>query len=466
MNHLYPPLSLLNSVVYVEKEFSVKIIDQRIDSNWKKHLLEELMDGPLCVGITSLTGEQVGAALKVTEFIKAESSVPIVWGGAHPSILPQQTLSHPCIDYVIEGEGEIALYELVMNLANNGSFEKIRGLWYKEDDIIRNNPPAEPIDLNALPDPPYHLLDIEKYILRFDNRRMFVLESSRGCPNKCAFCCVQKSKSLQKWRGLTAENTIAKIKHFKDNYDIEGVELLDIECFVDIDRIKKFSKLLIEEDMQIFWNANARITDILKLDQEAIKHLEKSGLRRLAVGVESGSDRMLKMINKGITINQVMEASRKLLKTSIHPYYSFIAGFPTETESELKMTTELIMKLLKDNPRAKVSVFHCFRPLPGTRLYDLCIEKGLRVPAKLRDWACYDMGKIDYPWLSPRMQMKISALHFLSLFIDRKYEEIDSLPVKVFAKLYKGLARYRFEHYDFRFFVEPYFKQIFLKIRR
>ena len=107
MKHVYLPLALLNSVVFVEKEYSVKIIDQRIDSNWKNNLLKELKKKPLCVGVTSLTGEQIKYALEISKIVKEESDVPVVWGGAHANILPEQTLRNEYVDFVIQGEGEI-----------------------------------------------------------------------------------------------------------------------------------------------------------------------------------------------------------------------------------------------------------------------------------------------------------------------------------------------------------------------
>ena len=203
----------------------------------------------------------------------------------------------------------------------------------------------------------------------------------------------------------------------------------------------------------------------MKMDTKYLALMNKSGIKRLALGVESGSERILNMINKGITINQVLMTSKKLSKSEIPPIYSFMAGFPTETLKELKMTTNLIIKLLKHNKLAKSTILHCYRPLPGTELYELCVKKGLKEPTSLKEWGSYNMEKIDYPWISSEMQKKISNLNFLSLFLDKKYEEIDNNLVQVFAKLYQPLARYRFENYDFRFLIGPYLKKLFVNLQ-
>ncbi|MBI5144899.1 MAG: B12-binding domain-containing radical SAM protein [Candidatus Omnitrophica bacterium] len=466
MNHFYLPLALLNCSVYVSQDFSVKIIDQRTDRNWKNTLISELNTRPLCVGITSLTGDQIAYALEATRLVKIHSDIPVIWGGVHATILPEQTLMNPQINFVLEGEGELSFYEFVKALAKGKPFKDIPGLWYKENGSIKNNPCGDYIDINSLPDPPYHLVDIENYILRFGKYKMFPVETARGCPYRCTFCFVQKSRSQRKWRALTPENIISRIKRVKSQFGVRGIEFLDLESFIDQQRIKKLCELIIREDLNIFWNACARINDILKMNTDEIRLLEKSGLKRLALGIESGSNRILNMIKKDITVDQVMVVSDILAKTKIPAVYSFMAGFPTETETDLKMTTDLVMELLKCDAKAKVSILHCFRPLPGTKLYELCINLGLKVPSNIEEWSRYNMEKIDFPWLSDKMQKKIFTLNFLSLFIDRKFEEVDNIMVHFFARIYKFIARHRFAQHDFRLFFEPYLKDIFIKLKQ
>ncbi len=461
MNHFYLPLSLLNTVIYAEKEYSVKIIDQRTDRNWKKKLLKELNQNPLCVGTTSQTGEQIKYALEISKFVKEESKTPVVWGGAHPGILSKQTLEHPLIDYVIEGEGEISFYNLVKSLDKNKPLNKVKGLWYKKNNKIKKNPPQKLVNLNSLPNIPYHLVDINKYILRFNKQRMFILETSRGCPHKCAFCFVQNTASQKKWRALTPENTVEKIKFISDKFNVKIIEFRDLNSMADLKRMENICNLLLKEKVDTSYITESRIDDILRMKSEYLRLLEKSNIIKLVIGVESGSNRILKMINKGITVKQVLDASKKISKTKISPYYAFIAGFPSETEKEVKMTTNLIIKLLEENPLAKTSLFHCYRPTPGNSLFDLSVKYGLKPPNSLEEWSKYSIDWIDHPWLSESMKKKIKTMNFLSLFLDKKYEEIDSLLVQTFTKIYKPLARYRFKNYNFNFMIEPYFKKIY-----
>jgi len=466
MKHVYLPLALLNSVVFVEKEYSVIIIDQRIDNHWKYKLLKELKKKPLCIGVTCLTGEQIEYALEISKIVKEESDIPVVWGGAHANILPEQTLQHEYIDLVIQGEGEISFYELVKALDKKTPLKDVKGLWYKDKGVIKSNPPANIVDLESLPRPPYYLLDMKNYILKFGDKKMFILETARGCPNRCTFCFVQNTPIQRRWRALSPQKTVENMIYVKEKFKVDGVEFQDLTSFVDLQRMKEIAELMIREKVDLFWNTCGRVNDVLRMDSKYIDLMEKSNLKRFGVGVESGSERILRMIKKGITIKQVLAVSKKLSKTKIEPIYSFMAGFPTETQRELRMTSNLVIRLLKENPVAKTTIIHCYRPIPGNELFNVSVKHGLKPPTTLEEWSKYTMEWINHPWLSKKMQKEISALNFLSLFLDKKYEEVDDPLVRAFAQVYKPLALYRVKNHNFNFMIEPYFKKIYVSLKK
>jgi radical SAM superfamily enzyme YgiQ (UPF0313 family) len=446
MNKLYLPLAFLSCSVFLAKDYSIKIIDQRVSKNWKKELIKELKTSPKCVGLSTSTGEQIGYALEISKFVKDYSNTPIIWGGPHPTILPEQTLKNQYIDYVIEGEGEIAFHEFIKYLNGDLKIEEVHNLWYKTNGLIKNNPLAKLVDLNTLPQLPYHLVNISNYILSYGNKKMLILEGSRGCPNRCKFCFVNKSSSQRVWRALTPQNLFDQIVYLKDRYNIDGVEFQDLSSFVDINRIIEFSNIVIQNKLKIFWNTCGRIDDLLKLGKEGIDLLEKSGLKRLSVGIESGSEKILEMINKKLTLDQIYKISKLLNHRRIDPYYSFIIGFPRETKSQRDETRKLILYLLKENKNAKVSLLHCYRPLPGNELYEMCKELGLKEPKSLKDWSKFHTTQINFPWLSKKAQIEIKKLNFLSMFLDKKYLEIDKKMVRFFAFVYGPIARFRFKH--------------------
>jgi radical SAM superfamily enzyme YgiQ (UPF0313 family) len=466
MKGQYLPLALLQAAIFAEKEFSVKIIDQRTAKRWDTDIIKSLNKDTLCVGITALTGEMINNALEVSRFVKKFSKVPVVWGGVHPTMLPAQTLGNKFIDIVVIGEGELTFYELAKALRNNLPLDEIPGLAYKKDGNIKINQYRPLMNLDDLPDPPYHLVNIEDYIIKFGKKNMFIVETSRGCPYSCAFCYSTSFGFREKWRPLSPDKALERIKVIKEKFNIDGIEIIDLNFFIDSKRAKTILSRIIEEKMNIFLNMVGRIDDILKLDNGNLDLLERSNVRRLAVGVESGSQRILGMIQKGISIEQVLDFKDRIDKTRIPPIYNFIGGFPTETEGDLKLSTEIMLRLLKNNKRAKVSIFHCFRPLPGTKLIDVCVEKGLVMPQTLEEWGKYSMTYVEHPWLTKKLKRKIEMLHFVSLFLDRKHEEVSSIAVKIFASFYWPIAYLRLRTLSTFCFVEYFILKLYERMRR
>ena len=466
MKNQYLPLGLLQASIFVEKEFSVKIIDQRMDKKWDKEILKELNEDTLCVCMTALTGEMLGNALNISRFVKENANVPVIWGGVHSTILPEQTLKNKYVDAVVIGEGEVTFYEMVKALKEKRTLDGILGVGYKEDGEIKINEFRGLQNLDDLPEPPYHLVDIEKYKIKFDNKDMLVLETSRGCPYRCTFCYSTSFGFKKKWRYLSPEKTLKRIKFIKEEFNIDGIEIIDDNFFVNAERAKTILTSIADEKLGIFLNINGRMNDIVKLDDGKLDLLERCNVRRLAVGVESGSQRILDMIKKDLTVKEVMDFKEKVDKTNVPPYYNFIGGFPLETEADLKESTSMMLKLLEGNEKAKVSIFHCFRPMPGTGLMDLCVENGLDMPDSLEEWGKYSMDHIDHPWITKRLKRLIKMINFVSLFIDNKYEEVDSPAVKIFAKLYRPIAYFRLKRVNTFLFIEHLLLKLYEKIKQ
>ena len=128
-SHPSLPLALLSASRCVAKEFSTLLIDTRVDREWKERLKEELKNNPLCVGVTSMTGNQIGYALEISAYVKKVSAVPVVWGGIHASLLPETTLANKNIDILVTGEGEMTFLELTRALAKKTDLKGIHGVW-------------------------------------------------------------------------------------------------------------------------------------------------------------------------------------------------------------------------------------------------------------------------------------------------------------------------------------------------
>jgi len=443
------PLGLLAISRYlVQEDYKVKIIDQRIDKKWKKNLLKELDKHPLCFGTTSTTGQQIITAINVSKIVKENSEVKLVWGGNHPSLLPKQTLANEYIDIVLVGEADYSFCNLVKCIESGKSLGGVNGIYYKHNGKIIENPPEALLDLNSMPSLPYELIDINSYS-NFSYGRDILMETSRGCPYSCTFC-YEPGFNRRKWRSLTAENVIKNIKFVVDKFKVNDICFSDSNFFVDVERINKIVDWIIEEDINIRWNCQTSLNFLTKYDDEWLTKIEKSGLKWLEIGVESGSQRILDTIYKNmVTPNQIIDFNRKLKNFSnIIPKYNFITGFPTETDEDLKKTTNLILKLLKENPTAIIQALFSATPYPGTEFYDESIKNGFIPPSKLEDWAKFDPMEwiSNIPWLDKNRIKRLKLLYFSSLFIDNKLDiHKKSFILEFFEKLYKPIGMYRFK---------------------
>ena len=419
------PMSILTvAAPLFENGFSIKIIDQRSDNDWKKTLAKELIDKPLFVGFSSKTGKQIMNALEASRLVKETSDVPTVWGGVHASLLPEETLKNKFVDFVIVGEGELPVLKLAQALKDKKPYETIDGLGYKKEDEVFYNPQKIFVNLDEAPEVPYHLIKIEDYIENYSFAtgkpgRNIAFYTSRGCPHRCGFCYNQEFNK-RRWRGESAEKLVERMKKLVKDYGITAFEIEDDEFFVDMNRAKKVCELLLQEKMNVEIFTTCRVNYVQqRMSDNLLKLCFEAGFKSLAFGVESGSPRVQKMMAKDITNEQVFDTIRKLKNTGIGSKYYFIAGAPTETIKELYETADLIRAMKKADPYIIIPPWRIFTPYPGTELYSLSKKLGFKPPQNLEEWSDYDFRKIKMPWISKKakrvIQNGIYSIGFLSL---------------------------------------------------
>ncbi len=440
------PLSLLSSAKFISQEFKVKLIDQRLDPNWQQSLIKELRKKPLLVATTCMLGPQVEFARQVGQVVKEfNPEIPMVWGGPHASILPEQTLKDETVDIVVIGDGEKTFLKLAQALKGKRSLKGIAGLYFKKEGKIFSTKAGKQVDLNKMPDIPYQLVRVKDYLPRREGVATIDMETSRGCPFKCRFC-YNPFFNRGRWRALKAKTVLARVKKVREKYGIKGVWFIDDEFFIDLDRAKKIIQGL--KKMKISWTIQGvTVKSVMKMDDQYLKILEQSGCSQLNLGAESGSTRILKMVNKGITPQDIIKVNQKLKPFKIMPWYYFMIGFPGETEKEMDKTVSLVLRLFKENPRAKISGIGCFTPYPGTPLFEEAIKRGFEPPDHLLGWRTYAVDQINVPWLKGRLKTKVEAIQFGSFFIDEKARDVvRSELVRWIGKLYQPLVRFRLRH--------------------
>ncbi len=361
-----------------------KQIDQTVDYVISKN--------PLYVGFSVMTGRQTKHSAEMSKKIKERSGMKIMWGGIHPSLLPEQCLSENYIDYVIIGEGEETIIEFSQKLEKGESLENVLGLGYKDGGQIKINP-ARPMikDLDLWP-LDFSLIDLNKYIYKLGPyKRTIAYKASRGCPFNCAFC-YNRAFNQSRWRAWSIDKVASDIEFLKKNYQVDAIKFYDDNFFVD-------KKRALEILRRIDLPAHLEIR-IDMIDEEIAKELKQNKVFDLLIGIESGSNRMLTMINKKFTVEKLLEGVKILAKYNLPASYSVIVGLPTETKEEFEATIGLLYKIYKIHPQAAAFTLGAYMPYPGSLLYDFALKQGFKPPERTEDWGTIDRFRKDFssPW--------------------------------------------------------------------
>ncbi len=375
----FPVLSLLSLASYLEKEgFKVEILDLNIKALKNKNILQVIKEkNPIVIGITSITAS-IYEAYRLARLIKSNFNIPLVIGGPHATFSDEEILNESNFDIVVRGEGEEILNEIVRTIKGEQNLDDINGISYKKDGkIIKNKSRKFIADLDKLPFPARHLVPLEKY-----GTHAFTIITSRGCPFGCTFCQVSGKDGL-KWRYRSATNIIEEIKEVIKNYPnvkkVGGPEgkrpmvfFVDDNFMVSIERIKEICNKIIEEGIKIYWDSNARVDTIANISENILDLLKKSGCIHLFLGVESGSEKILKSYNKQIKKKDVLKSAERLKKKGIFFTAFFMLGYIEETKSDLNATIQFAKKM---DPT--IVAFRILIPLPGTKIYEKYVKEDL-----------------------------------------------------------------------------------------
>ncbi|MFA5089666.1 MAG: radical SAM protein [Candidatus Omnitrophota bacterium] len=391
----------------------VKIYDFQVDEDDFRKIFLEF--SPDITGITCQTA-LVYNTLKLAELIKSLKDIPVVAGGVHPSFRPGDLVSDKNIDFVIKGEGEIALGELIQAITGKLDLSQVKGLVYKRDGRITENPDRELLkDINTLPFPALDLVPIDKYHVSSDlyfGRRTALLATARGCPFRCSFCAIRVifARTI---RYRTLDNIFAEIDYYVNNHKIDSLFIIDDVFTLDKDRVRKFCDYMIERHAgKLSWWAQTRADCI---DKDTLSLMKSAGCKILSFGVESGVGRLLKLINKDIDLQEIKKAVRLVKKSGISPRGSFILGLPTETLSDSLRT--IFFALSNPFNRIKIGLA---TPYPGTELWELAVREG-----KIKDeedWNRFTQmagyTHHELPYLSDhRGVLELKALQIIGNFV-------------------------------------------------
>ena len=225
-----PPHALLSIAAPLHKKgYRIKIIDQRVNSLWEQELGSVLKNKPICVGISAMTGSQIYFALKAAKIVRSKTNarVPIVWGGPHPSILPEQTLEDEHVDIVCVGEGDIAFSEIVEALERKRHLSQVLGIAYKDGKQKLHTRERPLLDVETLLPVPWELINVEEYIhpdfyLKKAQRSLDIGQTSRGCPFLCGFCSSANIRK-RRWRAMSVDRSLQAIIEPIRRFNLDGI---------------------------------------------------------------------------------------------------------------------------------------------------------------------------------------------------------------------------------------------------
>lgn len=296
---------------------------------------------PDIIGFTSWADCAPFISEFLTRFRERAPDCVIVLGGPLPSVAPRETLTFmPAVDYVVVGEGERVLLELVRNL-ESGTPPDIEGLCYRKGDNIIYKPQTHYIDIETLPPPAYDLLPPLKKYQRDDEIAVLTMAASRGCVYRCTFC--SSRMMWGKYRSRSVESVLDEAAaHMKEYGDI-FVDFLDDIFTANPQWVKTFCRRLQERSIEFPWSCITRIDHI---SRELLTSMKDAGCRIIFYGVDSGTQKTLDQINKGYTVDDVIKAMEISLDLGFSIENTFIMNFPTETKEDILQTLELARTLL------------------------------------------------------------------------------------------------------------------------
>ena len=404
------PLGLLAVASSLDRDrFDVCIIDARLETDPLARVLEEL-DGAMCLGVSALTGAPLGDALRVLRAAKAAyPEVPTVCGGWHPSLFPTEMLEEPSIDVTVQGQGEATFAQLVERLIEGESLQSVQGIAFRAGSGPVQNTERPMLPMEVFPPLDYGLIDVERYF-ELKGARQLDYISSTGCLFRCAFCA-DPFVYKRGWQALGPERLADEIEFLWRQYKFDDLNFQDETFFTYKKRVREIAEQFIRRELPISWAATMRADQGVRLGEEAFALCKRSGMRRVLIGVESGSPRMLKRIRKDTTIDQVLRSAEMCARHDVAVIFSFIVGFPGETSEDVMQTVALVKKLRAISPRFDTPIFY-YKPYPGSE-----ISAGLsdNMPQTLDEWAAFDFVQGEAgQWVGPETYEFMERFKFYS----------------------------------------------------
>jgi radical SAM superfamily enzyme YgiQ (UPF0313 family) len=460
------PLSLLALGAALEGGHDYRIIDGNVEPDALGTVLRELASEPCdLLGVTVMPGPQVAPAIEISRAVReAYPQVPVAWGGYFPTLYPEAAINAPYVDYVVRGQGETTLLELITALRDGGGMAGIgggmagvAGLTWKDRGEVRHNPdrPFQPPD--RFPPLPYERVaaNMDRYLRpSFMGTRTAVHQAAIGCRYRCTFCGV-----VSMFNGSTRLDTpgrlTAALTLLRDRWGATAAQFYDNNFFdreeTSVPVLEALARLAMP------WWCYARADTLAGFAPATWEVIRRSRLKMAYIGAEAASDGVLRSMKKGSRVEHTFEAVRLCRAHGVIPELSFVLGGPEDPEGEIEKTFELIKGLKAVHPECEV-ILYFYSPTP--RRDPTSVATAARLPAMERygpegpplpatpeewtepRWVRYVCHQ-DAPWLTPRLRQRVRDF---STVLGCRFPTVQDYRTPAWGKsLLRGLARRRYE---------------------
>ncbi len=442
------PLSILAIAATIDGKEEYSIVDGNLDPHPTESLIAMIKEFPVeLLAVTVMPGPQtVGAVASCREIRARFPNLPIVWGGYFASNYTAAALNAGYVDYAVRGQGEQTFLDLLEAIRRRRDVKDIPGLSYKTaDGVPRHNPERPMRGLDDFPWYPYHRLPVDRYLLpTFLGRRTAVHQASIGCPYRCNFCgVVTFSGSRQKME--SPARTEGMLRHLVEKYGADAVQFYDNNFFLREDHTRELADRM--APLKLRWWCEGRADIMMKYSDATFEALRRAGCAMIFFGAESGSNEILKEMNKDLRAEDTLALASRIRRFGIIPEFSIIFGNPKDPEGDTQHCIGFIRQLKSLNPDAEIIVEH-YTPVPQrSRMYG-GVEDQVQFPTTPDEWATDRWQRFatqkdpQTPWLRPATKNLIDNFE---LVVSSRWPTIQDIRLPNWGRIaLKALSSWRY----------------------
>lgn len=420
---LYYPIWLSYATGLLEESYEVQLVDSQARHWTIRNVLRSVLD--LCpdMVVIDTNFSSLENDLSVARALKSVTDVTVVLVGPPASVFSESILDKGCVDIVAKYEYDYTLLEVAETLRHHRSLREIRGISYRDNGKIINNPDRGFTSSEDLDEIPFvsevyqKHLNIRDYFLSSSLYPMVQIFTGRGCPYQCAFCSWPQTLMGRKYRVRSVSSVLDEFEYIADTLpSVKEVFIEDDTFTIDKRRVLDFCREYRKRGVDIVWSCNARLDT---LNFETMKEMKKANCRLLIVGFESGSNRILRNIKKGFTTRQARSFAGSARRAGLLVHGDFMIGLPGETEQTIEETRRLIEEVRPDILQVLVAT-----PIPGTEFYRWCDENDYMLtkdPNEYLDQTGHQKSIVTFPNLSSEEMTRIADEMLRTYYLSIEY---------------------------------------------